>query len=128
MFSCIIIIHPLPSAFPLPQHTPKKCGQKKVKKSWIWVDSFCGSWCMGRRGKSWSNSRNKKRKGCKYCYGEKSKNIVERAKLKTETNFVTESKKRTLKCRLSLTKSQTCTKQNFQKGSNEKARSYVLLR
>ncbi len=57
----------------------------------VWVD-------VESRG---ANSGKEKKRGCKYCYGEKSKNIVERAKLKTETNFVTESKKRSLKCRLS---------------------------
>lgn len=86
----------------------------------VWVD-------VESRGATQAKKR--KEKGGVKCtgYGEKSKNIVERAKLKTETNFVTESKKTTLKCRLSLTKSQTCTKQNLQKGSNEEARSYVLL-
>jgi hypothetical protein len=69
-----------------------------------------------------------KEKECKYSAMErKVRTLSKRAKLKTETNFVTESKKRNLKCRLSLTKSQTCTKQNLQKGSNEEARSYVLL-
>jgi hypothetical protein len=87
----------------------------------VWVD-------VESRGGATQAKKRKEKEGVSVLAMErKVRTLFERAKLKTETNFVTESKKMTLKCRLSLTKSQTCIEQNLQKGSNEEARSYVLL-
>lgn len=86
----------------------------------VWVD-------VESRGATQAKKRKEKEGVSVLAMERKVRTLFERAKLKTETNFVTESKKTTLKCRLSLTKSQTCIEQNLQKGSNEEARSYVLL-